>query len=114
MSSRIGGPTDLPRSVAIAGRVQVPTEAHRQSSGVLAASDPFAAFAQRIGHLPIWIWHGASDPSVDQSRTLVPVLQKACANVRYTEYPNTDHEGGAQKAYADPEMIIWLMAQRRK
>lgn len=61
------------------------------------------------------IFHGASDETVpvEQSRSLVPALKAAGANVRYTEYPDTNHVGGAEKAYADPEVIKWLLAQRR-
>ena len=51
---------------------------------------------------------------VEQSRRLVSALKNAGANVRYIEYPDTDHVGGAQKAYADPEMIAGCSAQRRK
>jgi predicted peptidase len=113
--------------VAIAGHVQSPpptsaayrperNEADRQSNAFIAASDPFGAVTQRIAHTPMWIFHGAADEAVpvEQSRRLVPALKSAGADVRYTEYPNTDHVGGAQQAYADPEMMTWLLVQRRK
>jgi predicted peptidase len=107
--------------VAIAGAVETATsypaetiDSDRRANPFVTAANPFEALAHRIRHLPIWIFHGAADETVpvEQSRRLVPALKAAGANVRYTEYEDTNHAGGAQKAYADPEMMTWLLAQR--
>ena len=64
---------------------------------------------------PIMIFHGETDASipVEQSRRLVAALKQIGADVHYTEYPDT-HHGAAEKAYADPTTIDWLLSQRRK
>jgi hypothetical protein len=38
--------------------------------------------------------------------------QTAGANVRYTEYPGVNHNSW-DRAFAEPEMMPWLLMQRR-
>jgi predicted peptidase len=117
-------PTRFAAIVAIAGRVVTSDartysdrdkEADRQSNPFVAAPDPFTALAAAIKHIPIRVFHGDSDEvvPVEQSRRLVPALQKAGANVQYREYPGATHTGGAGAAYAEADLIRWLLAQRR-
>ena len=63
--------------------------------------------------MPIWIFHGDADDtvSVEESRKMAQVLQAAKANVRYTEYPGVGHNAW-DKAYAEPELVPWLVAQK--
>ncbi len=76
-------------------------------------SDPYAETARRIGSTPIWIFHGDADPTVpvEESRKMAQALQAAKANVRYTEYPGIGHNSW-DKAYAEPELIPWLLTQK--
>jgi len=37
-------------------------------------------------------------------------LKAAGGNMRYTEYPGVDHNSW-DKAYAEPELMTWLLAQ---
>lgn len=73
------------------------------------------ADAPTLAKAPIWVFHGADDPVVspDFSRKMVAALKAAGANVKYTEYPGTGHNSWVQ-AYADPEAIAWLLAQKRR
>jgi predicted peptidase len=106
----------------VAGRVEpgsrysaAEIESDRRTNPFVAASDPFAALALRIGKHPIWILHGDADEGVpvEQSRRLVGALKKERAAIRYTEYPEVDHVGAAQRAFDDVEMLEWLFRQHR-
>ena len=104
---------------AIAGRVEAGSgtdQAARRANAFLAAPDAFAALAERIKNVPIWIIHGSADEgmSVGQSRRLVPALKAAGATVRYTEYRGTNHDDTGYRAFAEPDLIRWLLEQRRR
>ncbi len=82
---------------------------------VAQETDPYAVIAQRLRHTPIWIFHGALDDVVppDDDRRLHAAFQGASArDVRYTEYPDGNHNAW-DATYADPAMWEWLFAQRR-
>ena len=89
--------------------------ADRQANPFLSAADPFAALALKIKHLPIRIFHGDADETVpvDQSRRLTRALQAVQANVHYQEYAGATHVGAADNAYAERELITWLLTQHR-
>lgn len=77
--------------------------------------DPYAVIARRLQHTPIWIFHGAQDDVVppDDDRRLHVAFQGANArDVRYTEYPEGNHNAW-DATYADPAMWAWLFAQKR-
>jgi predicted peptidase len=65
--------------------------------------------------VPIWVFHGAKDTAVipERSRNMVAAVKKAGGNVKYTEYPEVGHDSW-NKAYADPELLPWLFAQKLK
>lgn len=77
---------------------------------ILRTSDPYATLAARIGSTPVWAFHGSEDRviSVEQSRQMV----KALRNARYTEYKEAGHDIW-DRAYGDPALAKWMMAQRR-
>ncbi|HEL4269093.1 TPA: prolyl oligopeptidase family serine peptidase [Stenotrophomonas maltophilia] len=82
---------------------------------VAQETDPYAVIAQRLQHTPIWIFHGALDDVVppDDDRRLHAAFQSANArDVRYTEYPEGNHNAW-DATYADPAMWAWLFAQKR-
>lgn len=76
-------------------------------------ADPYAETVKRIGSTPVWIFHGAADDTVpvEESRKMAQALAAAKANFRYTEYPGVGHNAW-DKAYAEPELIPWLLAQQ--
>jgi predicted peptidase len=77
-------------------------------------SDPAAAVAEKIRHLPIWVFHGDADKTVPvtASREVVAALQKAGATVKYTELPGVGHNAW-DAAYRDPELPKWLFGLSR-
>jgi len=64
--------------------------------------------------LPIWVFHGEADEQVDPSysQVLVDALQACESDVIFTLYPDTSHVSTWDKAYADPALYEWLLAQR--
>jgi predicted peptidase len=95
----------------------------------LAASNPhrFAAIAPVCGrsnleaaaslaHLPIWIFHGADDPTVplSESEQMYAALKAAGAqHVGMTIYPDTPHDSWTA-TYDNPQIYDWLLKQRRR
>jgi len=77
-------------------------------------ADPFDAAAQRLHQIPSWVFHGALDDVVPpaQSQRMVAALQRAGADVRYTEFPDANHNSW-DAAYGMPELWTWLFAQQR-
>jgi predicted peptidase len=69
--------------------------------------------AEALARVPIWAFHGALDPVVDvgETRTMVDAVQEAGGLVKYTEYPDLEHNSW-DRAYADPEFAAWLFKQR--
>jgi predicted peptidase len=91
--------------------------------GAASKGGPFAAFpdserpkeiARRLAGKPIWIFHGADDwmVPVRNSREMATVLRAAGNEVRFTEYAGVGHNAW-DRAYADPALWAWLLAQRR-
>lgn len=88
-----------------------------------AALVPIAGFYDHFGGIPdnicdlkdvpIWVFHGDKDGDVpaSSSKVLVDALKACGGNVRFTLYPDANHEGAWRKAYADPELYTWLSAQ---
>ena len=103
--------------VSVAGGIVPP--AYRRARLVqlppaLSADDPYAATAARVKGIPAWLFHGADDPTVPvtESRQIVAALEQAGASPRYTEYEGVAHNSW-DRAFADPELPKWLLAQRR-
>ncbi len=74
-------------------------------------SDPERA--DRIIHLPVWVFHGEADATVwvDRAREMVDALLRlGSVRVLYTEYPGTGHNIGDQ-AYHTPDLPKWLFSQ---
>jgi predicted peptidase len=71
--------------------------------------------AQRLGKVPIWIFHGEVDQvvNVNGSREPAAALKAAGADVRYTELLGLNHNTW-DAAYGSDEFVRWLFAQRRR
>jgi predicted peptidase len=80
---------------------------------ITGANDPSRAGV--IARLSIWAFHGAEDTTapVENTREMVANLRALGSPVRYTEYPDVGHESW-NRAYAEPELFPWLLAQRRE
>jgi len=72
------------------------------------------ADAKKLTSLPIWVFHGAKDPTVpvQRSRDMVEAIKAAGGNVKYTEYPEAKHDCWTE-TYDNPELYRWLLAQKR-
>ena len=70
--------------------------------------------AQRLGKVPIWIFHGEVDQvvNVNGSREPAAALKAAGADVRYTELLGLNHNSW-DAAYGSDEFVHWLFAQHR-
>jgi len=79
---------------------------------VCGGGDP--SKAQLIADVPIWIFHGSEDPTVDPGLSLMmfEALTKAGAHPGFTQYPATGHFSWLA-AYSDQLMIEWLFRQHR-
>jgi predicted peptidase len=72
------------------------------------------ADAKKLAALPIWVFHGAKDPAVpvERSREMVEAIKAAGGNVKFTEYPEAQHNCWTE-TYNNPELYKWLLAQKR-
>ena len=71
--------------------------------------------APRLKGVPVWLFHGASDPVVPArcSVELATALRSAGArSVRHTEYPEIGHECW-DRAYADAQLSEWIFRHSR-
>ena len=88
--------------------------------GLLGSGDggvDFGSMEDRVkalAKLPIWAFHGKKDSvvMVKRSQEMVKLVQEAGGNVKYTEYPELNHNSW-DETYGDAEVIAWLLAQRR-
>lgn len=73
-----------------------------------------AADAPALAKKPIWAFHGAKDSvvPVQNSRDMVEAVRRAGGDVRYTEYPELDHNSW-DAAYGDADAIRWLLGCRK-
>ncbi len=98
--------------VPICGGLDASPEAILRAGGDPAA--PHASAATILADVPTWIFHGDADDviPVSESRDMLAALEKAGADVRYTEYPGVGHNSW-DRAYGDPLLSTWLLAQAR-
>ncbi|MBS0203320.1 MAG: prolyl oligopeptidase family serine peptidase [Planctomycetes bacterium] len=70
--------------------------------------------ADKVAKLPIWAFHGDKDTVVkpERSRRMIAAIEQAGGRPKYTEYPGVGHDSWS-RAYADPEFMAWLFAQKR-
>lgn len=76
--------------------------------------DPYLMTAERIGQIPVWIFHGSADPVVptSESRMMFEALKKSGGNVKYTEYEDVGHNSW-DRAYGEGKLLPWLLSQKR-
>jgi predicted peptidase len=87
----------------------------------VAYPDRFAAIAPicgggpvkkacRIKDIPVWAFHGAKDPvvSIEESTKMVNALKECGADVRFTVYPDAEHDAWTE-TYDNPELYEWFL-----
>ena len=69
--------------------------------------------APRMKDLPLWVFHGAKDPTVPVKNSLdmVEALSAIGGRVKLTIYPEAQHDSWTE-AYNTPELYQWLLRQR--
>jgi len=72
------------------------------------------ADAKKLATLPMWVFHGAKDPTVpvQRSREMVEAIKVAGGNIKYTEYPEAGHDSWTE-TYDNPALYEWFLAQKR-
>ncbi|MDZ4404375.1 prolyl oligopeptidase family serine peptidase [Prosthecobacter sp.] len=70
--------------------------------------------AERLKHLPAWIFHGDKDGAVpvENSQKIYDALKKIDAPVKLTIYPGVGHNSWTA-TYDSPEFWKWLFEQKR-
>jgi len=71
--------------------------------------------AARIKDIPVWVFHGGKDQTVpiQFSQAMADALKNAGGHVKFTIFPEADHDSWTQ-AYAMPELYDWLLQQHRQ
>jgi predicted peptidase len=72
------------------------------------------ANASKLKDLPIWVFHGAKDPTVplSQSQIMVDALKAVGSSVKFTIYPDAVHDSWTE-TYDNPELFAWLLSHKR-
>jgi predicted peptidase len=68
----------------------------------------------RIKNLPTWVFHGAKDETVlpDESYRMVGALRDQKGRVKFTLYPEADHNSWTV-TYNNPKLYEWMLQQVR-
>lgn len=88
--------------------------------GAFAAIAPIACNggmideALRLADMPVWSFQGERDGFELHQKMIDKVKKTSRTDVRYTKYPETDHEGTWVKAYKTPELYEWFLSHKRK
>jgi predicted peptidase len=90
--------------------------AHPQRFAAIApvCGRSFPDRAAEIKNLPVWVFHGAKDAVVpfEESSSMVEALQKSGSKVKFTVYPEAEHDSWGE-TYANPELYDWLLSHSR-
>ena len=72
------------------------------------------ATAKAFKKIDWWIFHGAKDDVVppQASQVMVDALKKAGANVKFTLYPNANHNSW-DPAFAEKDLLPWLFSHKK-
>jgi len=78
---------------------------------------PYVGVTDRIAalkHVPVWAFHGAKDQVVPlaESAVLVSALKKCGGDVRFTIYPEAEHDSWTE-TYDNPELYEWFLSHKK-
>jgi len=70
--------------------------------------------AEMLKDIPIWVFHGAKDSTVPVSRSqvMVDALKELGADVRFTIYPEANHDSWTE-TYNNPELYSWFLEHHK-
>jgi predicted peptidase len=65
--------------------------------------------------LPVWAFHGAKDDVIPlhASQEMVDALKECDGNVKFTVYPEADHDSWTE-TYNNPELYKWFLDHKKK
>lgn len=68
-----------------------------------------------LAKMGVWMFQGETDhlSTAPLAKRMVAAIQGSAGNPRYTEYAGVGH-GIARRVYEDPEVIAWILAQKRR
>ncbi|QMS91556.1 prolyl oligopeptidase family serine peptidase [Nostoc edaphicum CCNP1411] len=71
--------------------------------------------ARKLKNLPVWAFHGAKDNVVplSESEIMVSALKARNGNVKFTVYPEANHDSWTQ-TYNNPELYDWFLQHPRQ
>ncbi len=71
--------------------------------------------ARKLKDMPVWVFHGAKDVAVpvEKSQMMVDALKEQGSNVKFTIYPDADHDSWTV-TYSNPELYKWFLEHRKK
>jgi predicted peptidase len=80
---------------------------------ICGGGDP--SIVERLKDIPIWVFHGAKDTSVQlaESTDMVNALYALGSDVRFTVYPDAGHAETWENAYKDEALWTWLAQQHK-
>ncbi|MEH2236738.1 prolyl oligopeptidase family serine peptidase [Nostoc sp.] len=80
---------------------------------ICGGGNPLAA--RKLKNLPVWAFHGAKDNVVplSASEIMVSALKARDGNVKFTVYPEAEHDSWTQ-TYNNPELYEWFLQHRRQ
>ncbi len=91
----------------------------RRMPGTFAAAIPICggantATAKQLKKTKWWVFHGGKDDVVPphHSENMVAALKKAGATVKFTLFPNANHNSW-DPAFAEPALLSWLFSQHK-
>lgn len=84
------------------------------AAGIPVCGGADSTMAENVKNIPIWTFHGDVDSAVPVSgtRTMVKALKDIGADIRYTEYPDVDHNSWVN-AFNEPELLDWLFSKSK-
>lgn len=71
--------------------------------------------ACKLKDIPIWAFHGAKDGAVpiDLDQKMVDAVKACGGNIRFTIYPDAEHDSWTQ-TYNNSELFDWFLRHRRR
>ena len=69
----------------------------------------------KIGSLPVWIFHGAGDKvhPIQESDIMYELLKDVNPVVKYTRYPDLGHGATHDTAYKNPALYEWFLSFKK-
>jgi predicted peptidase len=79
---------------------------------ICGGGDP--STTSKFSKLPVWAFHGAKDSviTLSHSEVMVESLRKNGGKVKFTVYPEADHDCWTV-TYENPQLYKWLLEQKR-